>query len=85
MIRIGFDPMLEVEQHHQELLKEAQLYRLAKQGLEGIEAGERGGFKFLALIGKEMVTLGASLEERFGGKAQSEVRLNQPITSEGCD
>jgi hypothetical protein len=47
MFRIGFDPKLEAEQHNRELIKEVELYRLAKEGLVQNQPRIRGLHEFL--------------------------------------
>ena len=43
MIRIGFDPVLEAEQQHRELIKQVEQYRLAQEAMAGyqIKAAQR--------------------------------------------
>jgi len=84
MIRIGFDPMLEAQQRQRELLKEVEQYRLIGQASEGRYLKTRISLKFLAVIGKEMASLGGNLEERYGGRTKSEFGINQSGNPEGC-
>ncbi len=84
MIRIGFDPMLEAQQRQRELLKEIEQYRLVREASQGSDTKAHLHLKLLAVIGKEMASFGANLEERFGGRTQSEVVINQMGNTEGC-
>ena len=84
MIRIGFDPVLEAEQQHQELIKEVELYRMANALSNETGSKARIGFNFLASLGKQMVILGANLEDRFGNKVQSNSVLNSTADSDAC-
>jgi hypothetical protein len=84
MIRIGFDPVLEAEQQHRELIKEVEQYRMVDEGMDETQIKVRGGYKFIAQIGRRMASLGARLEERYGGKVQSEVVINPTVSSDGC-
>ena len=84
MIRIGFDPMLEAQQRQRELIKEIEQYRLVREALQGKDSKARLSLKFLAVLGKEMASFGANLEERYGGRTQSEIGINQMGNPEGC-
>ena len=84
MIRIGFDPMMEAQQRQRELLKEIEQYRLIREASEATDSKARFSLKFLAVIGKEMVSFGANLEERFGGRTQSDVVTLRIGNTEGC-
>jgi hypothetical protein len=66
MIRIGFDPILEVERQHKELWKQAEYERMLKEARETSQYKAIAGSRFLALIGKGMATVGLRLAERYG-------------------
>jgi hypothetical protein len=84
MIRIGFDPMLEAEQQHRELIKEVEQFSMVDEGMDETQIKVRVGYKFIALIGRRMASLGARLEEHYGGKAQSEVVVTSTVSPDGC-
>ncbi len=84
MIRIGFDPMMEAQQRQRGLLKEVEQYRLIREASQAKDSKARLSFKFLSVIGKEIASFGANLEERFGGSSQSEVVINHNSNPEGC-
>lgn len=84
MIRIGFDPVLEAEQQHKDIIREIEQLRLAKEGMGETRSRVRSGSRFLALIGKEMASLGASLEARYGSNPEGQVNLNTQSNPGGC-
>ena len=84
MIRIGFDPVLEAQQRQRELLKEVEQYRLIREASETKDSKARISLKFLSVIGKEIASFGANLEERFGGRIQTEGVNKQTGNPEGC-
>lgn len=84
MIRIGFDPILEAEQQHKDIIREIELLRLAKEGMGETQLRVRSGSRILAMIGKEMASFGASLEARYGSNPDGQVNLNTQSDSGGC-
>ncbi len=84
MIRIGFDPVLEAEQQHKDIIREIELLRLAKEGMGESQSRVRSGSRILALIGKEMASLGASLEARYGSNPDGKIKLNTHSNPGGC-
>jgi hypothetical protein len=84
MIRIGFDPVLEAQQRQQEIIREVQQYRLADEISNGTQPKTRSGFKFVALIGRQLEIIGASLSERYGDKPVTGSSLDQSISIDGC-
>jgi hypothetical protein len=84
MIRIGFDPILEAEQQHKDMIKEIDQLRLVKEGLIESQTRMHSGSWILALIGKEMASLGASLEARYGGYPDRQDNLNAPSNPGDC-
>jgi hypothetical protein len=68
--------MIEDEQRRQELIIEAAKYRLVKEA-GASKPKARGTSKILALIGKELVTLGTSLEEHYRIQPETEVAENR--------
>ncbi len=84
MIRIGFDPLLEAEQQHRELIKQVEQYRLVNEVMSGFPPKVRSRARLLALIGKGMASLGASLESRFGNDIDGQVNLQAQSNSGDC-
>ncbi len=84
MIRIGFDPMLDAEQRNQVLIKEVELYRMAQEGMPQHQPRVGSRFRLLAMLGKEMVSLGASLEARYGDKPDWQDSMNTQSNPDGC-
>ena len=84
MIRIGFDPMLEAEQRNRALIKEVELYRLAQDGLAHNQPRIRGTVRLLAMLGKEMSSLGASLEARYADRTAGQVSGNNQGNPGDC-
>jgi len=65
MFSFGFDPEVYSRVHHQELLKEAEQYRLMREVLRSRRSQYRGWAKILALTGRRLVNIGTLLEERY--------------------
>ena len=84
MIRIGFDPMLEAQQRQQEILKAVQQYRIADEASLGAQSKAHGGYKLIALIGKQLAILGSNLTERYGAEAESGAVMSQTVDADGC-
>ena len=84
MIRIGFDPVLEAEQQHRELIKQVEQYRLAQETPSGSQPRVRSPLRILALIGKGMVSLGTSLESRYIGNPEQPVSLQAQSNPDDC-
>ncbi|OGN96199.1 MAG: hypothetical protein A2Z71_04515 [Chloroflexi bacterium RBG_13_50_21] len=84
MIRIGFDPVLEAEQLHRDLIKEVEGYRIANQGLAKIQNHAHRNIKILALIGKGISSLGATLEARYSDSVNTELSLSSNSDPHGC-
>lgn len=70
MIRIGFDPILEAEQHHKELIEQAQYERMLREARGTSQNKVVASSRLLALIGKEMASMGLRLAERYGDGSQ---------------
>ena len=77
MFTPGLDPIWFTKQRHQELLSEAQQWRLVREALEVGKPKHRNSSKILAFIGNKLATFGASLEERYSVQPHSESSLNQ--------
>jgi len=84
MFRIGFDPILEAERKHEELIKEMELIRLAKKGMVYDKPRSHNGLRLLALVGRGMASLGSILEERFGDQPESSLGLDKQGISGTC-
>jgi hypothetical protein len=84
MFRIGFDPVLESEQQHRELIKQVQMYRLAQEALAGYHPKPSSGARLLALIGKGMASLGSNMESRFGDNPHGQKNINTQSNPGGC-
>jgi len=86
MNQLGFNPFvsMEYERRHEELIKEAAQYRLVEEALRAGLPKVRSTSKILALVGKELVSLGASIEARYGGQSETSVALNQQSNPSGC-
>lgn len=84
MFPYGIDPLMEYKRRHQESLKEAAQYRLVQEALKAGRSEDHRAAKILALVGKKLASVGTSLEERYGGQAQIEVRLSRRGNPGGC-
>ncbi len=86
MNQISFDPWTssEYEQRHEELIKESEQYRLAKEISRGGNAMSSSTSKILALIGKEITAFGRSLEARNHSEPDTEVSMTQQSSTGGC-
>jgi hypothetical protein len=76
--------MKEYKFRHKELVKEATQYRLVKEAHKASLPKVGSHVKILASIGKELVTLGVRLEERYGSQLDSRVTLSQQGNQGGC-
>jgi len=83
MFPSGFDPIMEYKRRHKELLKEALEYRLLKEAQKADMPKVSSTSKILALIGKELTSLGARMEERYGVQSESRASMNRQ--SSGMD
>jgi hypothetical protein len=71
MIRIGFDPILEAEQHNKQLLKQAEYDRMVKEAGVGFQFSSVTSSRMLAMLGRQMASLGMRLAERYGDGSQA--------------
>lgn len=83
MVTFGFD-LLDYKRRQQELIKEAEYYRLVKEVLKAREPRDHHASLVLAQIGRKLTSLGTSLEERYSTAAQVEVKLSRQSGSGGC-
>ncbi len=65
MIRIGFDPMLEAEQHTKQLLKQAEYDRMIKEAGVDTRIYLVASSRLLANLGRQMASVGLRLAERY--------------------
>jgi len=81
----GFVALQHYSSRHQELLREAERYRLVKEAL-GTARPKRGLYsKAMAYFGRQLVALGTTLEKRHSTRPQPVWRLGQHgITDSGC-
>ena len=84
MFRIGFDPILEVEQQHRELIKQIEQYRLAREAIISDQPKLSKGAKIIALIGKHMASLGSDLISRYGDNRDGQINMNTQSNQDGC-
>ena len=86
MNQILFDHYLmrEYQRRHEELIKEVELDRLAREASRNGRPRTSNPSKILARIGKELTVLGESLEQKYGDNAKSQVVIHQPSSTEGC-
>ena len=84
MFRIGFDPVLEVEQQHRELIKQVEHYRLARESITSDQPKLGNGAKIMALIGKRIVSLGSGLLSRYGDNPDGQINGNNQSNQDGC-
>jgi hypothetical protein len=71
MIRIGFDPGLEAEQQHRELIMRSEYYRLIQDGRRPSHERSVSYQKILAQLGKRLVLFGTALEDRYGEQSET--------------
>ncbi len=83
MIRIGFDPLLDAELQHRELIKQVEQYRLAKEGSGYAQARSHSGSRILALLERGRALLGANLDPHYSDNLDGRVNLNMQDNSSG--
>ncbi len=84
MFRIGFDPFLEAEQQHEEVIRNVKYYKLASLGNESDKPKYSAGIKILVKLGAGMANLGNRLVLRYGEKMVPTTGLEQQTASENC-
>ena len=84
MFRIGFDPILEAEQRHEEIIREMERIRMATQRMDIDKPKNHNGVRLLALVGKGMASLGAIIEARYGNQLEPTIGLEQRDISGDC-
>jgi len=86
MNQLGFNPFMTIEneRRHAELIKEAAQYRLLREAQVAESPKMRSTSKILALVGKELASLGAILEERYSGQIETSPSMSQQSNPSGC-
>jgi hypothetical protein len=74
---LGYIPLMDYKQRHEELIKMAAQYRLVAEALKAEKPKTRSTPNIPALIGKELANLGFGLEVRFGDQPDANPTLNQ--------
>ena len=79
MFQFGFYPFirLEYERRLKEIMKQANQYRILEEARKAGPPKMRSTSKILALVGKGLARLGASLEERYGSQTETNLASNQ--------
>jgi len=87
MNQISINPWMtmEIQRRHTELIKEADKYRLISQFIKDEEQKMPSKSRFLARIGKGLITLGSNLEARFGIEPDDSLRFEGQSDPSGCD
>ena len=85
MIRIGYDPILEAERQHKELLKQAEHERMLRQVRETSPSRMRASSRILALIGREMASVGLRLTERYGEGSEAYLDIISQTDLKSCN
>ncbi len=60
-----------IEEHHKDLLREAEQYRLVQQARAGIPARARIWARMLSWLNQRLIDLACLLKSLFGGRAHS--------------
>lgn len=85
MFEPGFVGMHNYKERHEELLREAEKYRLVKEALKTDRPQGRLYSQILANFGRQLVALGTTLEKRYSASSQPVWRLGQHgIIDSGC-
>ncbi len=84
MIRLGFDPSLDAEIQHQDLIHEVEQLRIAQSGSENTQPRVSVTARILTLLGRQMVTLGAQLEERYNTPVDDCLAINTLYSDDPC-
>ncbi len=86
MQQFQFNPLMyEVyKRQHEELIKQAEQFRLVNEALHSSNPQATNKSKFLAMIGKELSSIGFSLEMRYGAQPEPYTSLSQQGNRDGC-
>ena len=80
----SFDPMNDYQIRRQELLKEVAQYRLAKAVSDAHTPKVRSTSKFLALVERELASLGSGMVGRYGVQLETGITYDRQSNSGGC-
>jgi len=83
MNHMDFLPYMEYQQHHDELLKEAEKSRMLKEAFTADRPRQQTKTKILAFLSNELSSIGFSLEMRYGGQNETGPRLNRQSNTSG--
>jgi hypothetical protein len=72
------------DQRHQELLKEAEKYRMLKAAFKDQPAKLNNVTRLLAFVGGKLASIGYSMETRYGAQAESQTYLAPQTNPGGC-
>jgi hypothetical protein len=86
MIQINLNPFLleDINRRHEELSHEVAQMRLADDAFRARISGPKKPSRVLAMIGKELVSLGSRLEGSTTSITQPTHPMSQPDHTEGC-
>jgi hypothetical protein len=86
MTQMNFNPLLvmEIKRRQEEMVKEFELMRMARESRAAEMPKPQKASKFLANIGKELVSIGSGLEHRFGIQEIPDRGVSQQRSPEGC-
>jgi len=84
MFRIGFDPILEAEQRHEEIMRDVERFNLIRQAEQCGRPKSRSSIKILALLGRRMAILGTNLVERYDERLEVAAGNGQQVASDNC-
>ncbi len=76
MSPMGILPYMNYQQRHEELIKQAENYRLLEEATKMKMLQKSSFSKILSLLGKELSSLGFSLEVRYGGQPEPGISID---------
>ncbi len=84
MSPMGLIPYMNYQQHQEELLKLAADAHMLEQALNVERPRKNTTSKILDFLGKELSSLGFSVELGFGGQPESQPMMKQRSSPDGC-
>jgi hypothetical protein len=84
MNTFGFDPWTDYKLRQQDRLREVEHDRLVKEALKARQPQDHTSSAVLALIGRKLTNMGASLEERYGDPSEIESRFIRQSETGDC-
>jgi hypothetical protein len=86
MNQMNFDPWgsSEYQRRHDELMQEAEQYRMAMEVSRSDRAKTSGISKILVMIGEEITEFGRSLDERNRSEHGASLTITQRSSTDGC-